>query len=108
LGSRAALSNGNEPEEITALLCAFEVMNQVELKIGVSVVLRKGKPDLEFRATVTDASGASVEALPSASQTVIRWGSEYKSLMGAISSLLYAVDFQLAEAEWDRKKKPGA
>jgi len=83
-------------------------MNQVELVIGVRVVLRKGKADLQFKATVSDATGASVEALPSGSQSVIRWGSEYKTLMGAISSLLYAVDFQLAEQEWGRNQKPRA
>lgn len=83
-------------------------MNQVEIQIGVRVQLRRGKADLELRAVVRDASGASLDQLQSGSQTVIRWGSEYKSLMGAISSLLYAVDFQLAEQEWGRNQKPKA
>jgi len=108
LGSEKALSNGNEPEEITALLCAFEVMNQVEIQIGARVVLHRGKPDLELRAVVRDASAASVEQLHSGLVTVTRWGSEFKSMMGAYSSLLYAVDFQLAENEWNAPKKPRA
>jgi hypothetical protein len=38
------------------------------------------------------------------SASALCWGSEFKNLMGLYTSLLYKLDFQLAELEWGKVK----
>jgi len=108
LGSKHALSNGNEPEELTALISAFEIQDEVKLAITITVLAHNKRPDLMLSATATGRPAENGVAKPSVSASAIRWGSESATMMGAITSLLYALDFQLAEQEWDAAKKPGA
>jgi len=99
LGSKQALSNGNEPEELTDLLLAFEKENQVRIKLELWYRRGDGRPALVARAVANnDHADPVVRA---------RWGSvvaalpaeEYKSLAGLLTGLLYRLDFEIGEAE---------
>jgi len=108
LGSKHALSNGNEPEELTGLLSAFEIQDSVRIVLEIRVLEHHKKPDLQLTAKAIEIVLPGGEAVYSDSVSVVRWGSESVTVMGAISTLLYALDFELAEREWDRAKNPRA
>lgn len=105
MGSKQALSNGNEPEELIDLVEGFQSLNRVSIVITSRLVRHKGKWDLAYSATAVPLEGVRGGACDWASANAIVWGSEFKSLMGLYSSLLYALDFQIAEREWGKTKE---
>jgi hypothetical protein len=105
LGSKQALSNGNEPEELTAMLCAFEKSNKVVISIHANTVLRKEKADTLYVANAMPEEGEGTAAKYLGSASALCWGSEYKNLVGLFTSLLYKLDFQLAELEWGKVRE---
>lgn len=100
LGSKQALSNGNEPEELTDLLAAFEAQNKCTLTLKASLKLHRGYLDTEWEVTAmvteADVSARWPVDLPS----VRVWAGDFKTLMGLLTRLLYALDFQLALNEF--------
>jgi hypothetical protein len=100
LGSKQALSNGNEPMELTDLVAAFEGMNKCKITLSCSLELHKGFLDLQWTAVA--ASGESKDPVPYALvlASVKEWGGDYKTVMGLVTHLLYALDFRLAEREF--------
>lgn len=102
MGSKQALSNGNEPEELTALLSAFGEMNGVELLFMLQLKSPNGRPQLEAVMSCWTA-GRSEAALDGSDYASVRcWAKEYTSLMGLVTTLLYKLDFELAEREWQK------
>lgn len=97
MGSRQALSNGNEPEEVLDLLNSFARQNACTLTITATVAMRNSRHDLLITIGAvpveTDEQGKTGWDCKSAAC----WGSEFKGLLGAITTLLYRLDFQLAE-----------
>jgi len=108
LGSKQALSNGNELEELTDLLAAFQQQNECQIVITVFVRERKGRPEIRMLASARAVVPGIQERNDLDSASVGVWCHDYKLLMGAFSSLLYALDFQLAEAEWGKVKETKA
>lgn len=100
LGSKQSLSNGNEPEELTELLCAFGRQNHCLVAVTANVVERKGKPTVVLTASALPVAFPTPAHRDLDSASVQVWLCDYKTLMGAFSRLLYALDFKLAEAEW--------
>lgn len=105
MGSKQALSNGNEPEELTDLLRAFEQQNGVEISLCWKVAKRHNKPDLLVSGTAVVGNSSSLGQKCLGSANAICWGSEFKSLMGLVTTLLYRLDFVLAEREFAGKLK---
>lgn len=105
MGSKQALSNGNEPEELTDMLCAFEKQNTVVITIHCNTVRRNGKWDIIWVANAVPANAANMAAQFLGSASALCWASEYKNLMGLVTSLLYKLDFQLAELEWGKARE---
>jgi len=101
LGSKHALSNGNEPEEVTDLLSAFELQNKCKITLTVSVELHKGYLDSRWEAEAIGSQAGEPERGYLVLASVRVWGGDYKTLMGVVSRLLYALDFQLALNEFD-------
>lgn len=102
LGSNHALSNGKETEELTDLIQAFELQNSVKITVNCSLELHKGFLDTKWTCTTVDTD-KSRQVLPnSALQSVSVWGGDYKMLMGVLTRLLYAMDFQLGLAEFEK------
>ena len=100
MGSRQALSNGREPEEVTELVEAFQLHNTVRIVITMTVETHDGKPDLKVTGEAWDAAQVSVEPVPSDYTLATLWGSDYVRLMGLLTRLLYVLDFKLGEREW--------
>lgn len=102
MGSKQALSNGNEPEELTDLLAAFEAQNKCKLSITCCLKLHKGYLDTEWRVMAHEVSASPLEALNLGLANVAVWAGDYKTLTGLLTRLLYALDFQLALNEFER------
>lgn len=81
------------------MLNAFEKLNKVQITIIARVVERNKKADLLYQASAMPADGWSPARDVWDSPSAICWGSDFKSLMGAVTTLLYRLDFQLAEIE---------
>ena len=102
MGSKQALSNGREPEELTDLVAAFEQHNTCKIILSCSLVLHSGYLDLLWTAVAWEKNteGQAASGLVLASAEV--WGGAYKTLMGVATRLLYSLDFALASAEFDK------
>lgn len=103
--SKNIWSTGLDWNEVLELVWAFEKQNQVSIEITLSVVVERGVPDLLLEARATDVKAESTEVLPLAYASVRCLAARLKSLAGVLTFLLYQLDFQLAEHEWE---KPGA
>lgn len=101
MGSKQALSNGNEPEELTDLLAAFEQQNKCKLTLSVCLKLKNGYLDTEWTMTATDQEHQSLVQLPLGLGSVAVWAGDYKTLMGLLTRLMYSLDFQLALNEFE-------
>jgi hypothetical protein len=102
VGSKHALSNGNEPEELTGLVAAFEQHNSCKITLTASLRLHNGYLDLEWGAIAREPEAPDPVATGLVSVSVKEWGGGYKTLMGVASRLLYSLDYALAEAEFDK------
>jgi hypothetical protein len=102
MGSKQALSNGNEPEELTDLVAAFEQHNQCKITLTCSLALHSGYLDLEWVAIAREKDAPDPVAIGSGLVSAREWGGGYKTLMGVASRLLYSLDFALAEKEFDK------
>jgi len=102
LGSKHALSNGNEPGELTDLVAAFEQHNSCKITLTCSLALHNGYLDLEWVAIARERDAPDPVATGLVSVSAKEWGGGYKTLMGVASRLLYTLDFALAEKEFDK------
>jgi len=89
------------------MLSAFQLINRVRIVVSVGLAQHRGKPDMLFSATATDLAEELSAQVPSASVNAICWGSDMKSLVGVYTTLLYRLDFQLAERELAGKGSSG-
>jgi len=99
LGSKQALSNGREPEELTDILSAFSESNQVIIAVSVVLAEKDGKPDLLLTAVAQNNHVNPVVRARWGSVQCKLWGSEWVRLAGAFTTLLYRLDFLIGEAE---------
>jgi hypothetical protein len=99
VGSNHALSNGREPQEWTELLQAFQDTNQVIITVSIVLAQNKGKPDLLMQAVAQNNHVNPVVRARWGSVHCQLWGSEWVRWTGALSTLLYRLDFIIGEAE---------
>lgn len=108
MGSKQALSNGNEVEEVTELMRAFDGMKSSRSVIVLYVVERKGK--YRLLAGIGEAPAEPMEWV------LGTWGShqfvfeagELVSLKGVVTHLMYGLDMQMALSEYERVLNPKA
>lgn len=100
MASRHHSLNMSEWADVTDLLQAFEMHNEVKLKVSIAHLSTPKGPDL---AVVVEATGKSRKfgevtqlALVSVKCSALR----LNSLMSVITHALYALDFQLALNEF--------
>jgi len=99
VGSKQALSNGNEPMELEDLLLGFQNENQVYITLSMQLMPKRGKPALLVTAVATNIHVDPVVRARWASVEVVLSGKEFKNLMGLVTTLLYQLDFKIGEAE---------
>jgi len=105
LGAKQSLSNGNEVEEITQLLMAFEAQASMRIAIVLYVTERAGKKRLLIGC-------GSAPALP-LEQVLSSWGSvqsvheagDVVTLLAALTNAMYGLDYEMAEEEWRKTRK---
>ena len=108
MASKDSLSNGNEVQEVTQLIRAFEQQSSMRIAIVLTVVKRAGKDRLLVRVGPfpNDAPERVLEpwGLP---QSVSEAG-DVVTLMAALTNGMYGLDYELAEAEWGKLREPSA
>jgi hypothetical protein len=102
VGSKHALSNGNEPEEVTDLVAAFEQHNKCKIVLSCSLELHNGYLDLDWSAVAVSPAPAGQDPTGLVLASAKVWGGGYRTLKGLLSQLLYALDYRLAEKEFDK------
>jgi len=104
LGSKQSLSNGNEVEEVTDLIDAFQQQNHMRIAIVLYVVERAGKKRL-----LVGVGSAPPEPLErvlgtwGSSQSVFEAG-DVVTLMAALTNGLYGLDYAMSEEEWRKTR----
>jgi|SRR5689334_13841858 len=113
MASNRASSYGPDARDCADAVRAFETQNNV--RIVVTIRPQRDSPEadlwLEGKALTVPAAGAVPVLLAFASVKVLGGGS--LTVDAAYLKMLYALDFQLAEEEWQRENKtakavPGA
>ena len=99
MGSKQALSNGNEPEELTDLLQAFQDGNQVFIELEIKTIITGGKHVLVASAVATNTHADPVVRARWKSVHAVLPGREYRNLMGLLTGLLYRLDFEIGDEE---------
>lgn len=108
MGSKQALSNGNEVTEVTELMRAFDAMKNSRSAIVLYVVERGGK--YRLLAGIGEAPAEPMEWV------LGTWGShqfvfevsEQVRLKDVLTRLMYGLDLEMAIAEYDRVLNPKA
>lgn len=99
MGSKQALSNGNEVEEMTDLLLGFTKANQVGIVITMGLENTPTGAVLRVAAAASNNHADPVVRARWASAHAVLPAKEYKNLMGLLTSLLYRLDFEIGEEE---------
>lgn len=108
LASSRGASNGPDATDTAEALRAFQDQNDVRIVVTLRLVANGGPADfwLEGKAlSRVDTSGVR-SLLAFASVRCL--GSHHKTTDAALLALLYALDFQLAEAEFDKVEQKSA
>jgi len=102
MGSRQALSNGNEVQEVTQLMQAFDQMKNSRSAIVLYVVQRGGKPRLV--AGIGEAPAEPMEWVLGSwgSHQFVFEANELVSLMGVVTRLMYGLDLAMAIDEYGK------
>lgn len=105
MGSKHPSSNGPDVTDTTSALHAFEQQNSVRIVTTLRSCSGNGVEDIWLEGKAL--SGRDTDGVRSllASASVKCSGSRHKSLDAAFLALLYALDFQLAESEWQKTER---
>jgi len=105
LASSRGTSSGPDALDSATALQAFQDQNKVRIVVTLRLVANGGPPDfwLEGKA-LSQVSADGVRSLL-AFASVKCLGSRHQTTDAALLALLYALDFQLAEKEFDMVKK---
>lgn len=107
MGSRHHSLQMTEVADVTDVLNGFEMHNNVRIEIRLNVLLTSKGPDLVMRAAAHDA-GREIGDLPSLASVSVKCSAmNLRTMMGALTHLLYALDFQLALNEMGGNTKAG-
>jgi len=99
MGSKQALSNGNEPEEVRDLLLAFEQSNQVHIDISLSLSTTGKRGAMVAAAVAYNVHADPVVRARWVLASCVLPAQEYRSLLGLVTGLLYRLDFEIGEEE---------
>lgn len=107
MASRHHSLNMSEVTDVTDLLSAFEKHNQVQLEVRWSVLWKENVPDLAMTVLAHRKNSNIGEYPPLGSLSVICSSMNLKTVMGALTHAMYALDFQLAlnEMQYEGVKK---
>ena len=84
------------------MVAAFEAQNTCRITLSGSLQLHRGYLDMEWRAQAMSSASEAPEAYSLVLANASVWAGDFKTLMGLLTRLLYALDFALAEREFNR------
>lgn len=102
MGSKHAGLSGPDWLDLAEMLAAFEEQNRVRIEVSMMRWTSHREPDISLSAKAWELTADRRVAKPLAFRNVTCRAEGVKSLEGAITYLLYQLDFQLAEHEWGR------
>jgi hypothetical protein len=100
LGSRHHSLNMSEWMDVTDLLRAFELHNEVCITVSMTTLTTPKGPDLAVMVSAEGKSRKSGDQMLLASVLVKCSSLNLKALQSVVTHALYALDFQLALNEW--------
>lgn len=106
LASSRFSSNTVDSKDVAFSLVAFESINSCRIEFRMSTADRGGRADVQLTVLAHPLGEVIGEVPPLASVSQSFWGMRLTSLDAAVFQLLYALDFKLAEQEFDRGGKP--
>ena len=95
-------STGVDAVDVKYVLAAFEELNSCRLVVQLSIEGTAARPDLIMEITAVDKGSASAAPAPLAYQKSIVGSMGPRTMEAAILQALYALDAQLAAAEFAR------
>lgn len=95
----------SEIADVTDLVVGFQAHNNVRLSLRFGVVVEKKVPGIVIVAEAWEDLDDQPAAKPLASLTVKCSALNLKTWNAALTHVLYAMDFQLALAEWERAEQ---
>jgi len=104
LASKHGLSNGNEVEEVTQLLRAFEEQTSMRIAIVLTVVQRAGKDRLLVRVGPFPQDAPERVLAPWGLPQSVSEAGDVVTLLGALTNGMYGLDYELAEEEWRKTR----
>lgn len=108
MGSKHALSNGNEVEELAGLLRAFDELNGMRTAIVFCVVERGGKPRLTAMCLPMPACSLEQAGLLWGSMPYVCEAGELVKLAGLAMHAMYGLDGQMAAEEFRKNRESKA
>lgn len=105
LASSRATSNGPDWRDLAEMIAAFEDQNSVRIEICFTRWTTGDMPDLSVVGKAWAREADRRVAKPLAFQNVICRAEQLRTLEGLVTYLLYQLDFQLAEHEWNETDK---
>lgn len=100
LASRRLSSNGPDWTDLAEMVNSFERQNGITLEVTLSQEETNGAPDLKLTAKAWLPKSDRRVVKPLASMSVTCRRERVRRLEGAITYLLYQLDFLLAEKEF--------
>lgn len=100
-------SNGPDAKDVAEALDAFQQQNKVRIVITTRLVEENNQVDLWLEGKALSAESVNGVRSLLASANVRCLGSRHKTTDAATLALLYALDFQLALAEYKSADKKG-
>jgi hypothetical protein len=94
--------------EIAEIICAFERTNRCRIEVTLCTQAFRDGLDLRAEAVAWSEANAHGVRLRLVSANVRCSAERLVTLEAVITNLLYALDFKLAEREFERTKKPSA
>lgn len=95
-------SNGPDWQDLAEMLEAFEKQNNALIEVSMKLSLTGDMPDLSLTAKAWARDADRRVAKPWASSNVICRAERVRTLEGLFTFLLYQLDFQLGEREWQK------
>jgi len=108
LATSRGTQNGPDWADVAGMLAAFEEQNHCVIEICFHRWTTAEQPDLSVVAKAWEREADRRVVKPLGFANVIWRAEKLKTLEGLITYLLYRLDFQLAENEWEGTNKKGA
>jgi len=108
LAASRETSNGPDVRDVTAIMLAFEHINSCRLDLRMGIAGDQKHLSMRFELTAWPRDPESGEVTPLASAKSLTGYKDRRSVEVVITQLMYALDAQMAEEEFEKAAKTRA